>query len=310
MIAPVPSSSSRGCRRLFLRLLIGLAIFIAVVALLVGGIWVYFHPSCEHLPRIVYGERAGQELSFDVIRPRQPQGAGVLVLVSGRWKSRPASFDAWLTAPFLRRGLTVFVVSHLSQPEASVQEIVSDLNRAVRQIRHRAAEYGVDPQRLGVTGGSSGGHLSLMLVTRGGDGDPRAADPVDRESSAVQAAAVFFPVTNLVDLGTSTENAGDGGPPKSFREAFGEEGKTLETWAPLARELSPVYHVRADQAPVLIAHGDADTLVPLEQSEWFCEAAAKAGAKVKLLVRPGKGHGWLTMVFDLFRFADWFDEHL
>lgn len=292
------------------RFLLSLAVMAAVLSVAVAAIWIYYHPACE-VRRITYGERAGKDLTFDLMRPASPNGAALLVVVSGRWKSRPDSFDTWLMAPFLRRGYTVFAVSHCSQPEASVQETVVDLHRAVRTIRHRASEFGIDPRRFGVTGGSSGGHLSLMLATRGGPGPADAADPIDRESSAVQAAAILFPVTNLVDLGTSTENAGDGGPPRSFREAFGAAGKDPLQWPALAHDLSPVYHARATQPPVFILHGDADTLVPLEQSRWFQEAARKAGAPaVKLLVREGKGHGWLSILFDLRLMADWFDEHL
>ena len=308
MKSPLPSG---GCRRVFVRLLILLAALAVVLAIAAVGLWWYFHPDGERADGIVYGQRHGHDLTFDVVRPTRPNGAGVLLMVSGRWKSRPSSFDLWMAAPLLRRGYTVFAISHRSQPEAAVQETVADVNRATRFIRHHAADYGIDPDRLGVTGGSSGGHLSLMLATRGGPGPANSPDPVDRESSAVQAVAIFFPVTNLFDLGTSTENAGDGGPPKSFREAFGAEGKDAEKWPFLAKELSPVFHARPDQPPVFILHGDADTLTPLEQSEWFREASAKAGApEVRIVVREGKGHGWLTIVFDIGLFADWFDRHL
>lgn len=300
-----------GCRRLFLRAVAVVAVFFVVVALMAAGLWWYFHPACERTDGIVYANPRGRELTFDVVSPPRPNGAGVLLMVSGRWKSRRESFDLWMAAPLLRRGYTVFAVSHESQPTVSVQETVADVHRAVRFVRHRASEYGVDPERLGVTGGSSGGHLCLMLATRGGPGPAEAPDPVDRESSAIQAAAVFFPVTNLFDLGTSTENAGDGGPPKSFREAFGSEGKDHSKWPALAKELSPVFLVHPGQAPVYIVHGSADTLTPLEQSEWFRDASVKAGAEdVMLDVREGKSHGWLTMVFDIVRFADWFDNHL
>jgi dipeptidyl aminopeptidase/acylaminoacyl peptidase len=61
---------------------------------------------------------------------------------------------------------------------------------------------------------------------------------------------------------------------------------------------------------VLIYHGDADTLVPLEQSLWFKARAREQGREVKLVVHPGGRHGWTTMVFDTRRFADWFDQHL
>ena len=200
--------------------------------------------------------------------------------------------------------------SHLSQPEASVQEIVEDVHRAARFVRHHAKEYGIDPKRMGVFGGSSGGHLALMLATRGGAGDPRAADPVDRESSAVQAAAVFYPVTDLLNLGPSTENPGDGGPPKSFVNSFGPKAADLNEWKKIGREISPIFHVTEELPPVFIAHGDADTLVPLEQSTRFQQKAAELGREVLITVRPGEKHGWRTMIWDAHLFAAWMKEQL
>jgi acetyl esterase/lipase len=182
------------------------------------------------------------------------------------------------------------------------------VQRAVRFIRNHARSYGIDPNRLGVTGGSSGGHLGLMLATCGGPGPANAPDPVDRESSAVQAAAVFYPVTDLLNLGASTENPGDGGPPKSFVKAFGPDSTNLAVWKIIGRDLSPIYQVSSNLPPVLIIHGDADTLVPLDQSERFAQRARQLRRPVELIVRPGKQHGWPTMILDLRLFADWFDR--
>lgn len=122
--------------------------------------------------------------------------------------------------------------------------------------------------------------------------------------------AVFLPVTDLLNLGRSTENAGDGGPPKSFRKAFGPQSTDLTVWKEIGHEMSPIYHISADLPPVLIIHGDADTLTLLEQSEWFQARAREGGHNVKLVVRRGKKHGWATMFWDIRKFADWFDRYL
>ena len=276
-----------------------------------SALWWYFHPSIQRTDGVAYGRRGRHPLALDVLRPTKPNGRGVLLLVSGGWKSaEPGSLAVWIAAPLLRHGYTVFAIYHVSQPEATVMEIIEDMHRAVRFVRHHAGDYGIDPQRLGVTGGSAGGHLSLMLATRGGPGLTDAADPVDRESSAVQAVAVFFPVTDLLNLGRSTENPGDGGPPRSFRAAFGPQSTNMAVWKVIGREASPIYFVTTNQPPVLIHHGDADTLVPLEQSQWFQARARQAAREVKLVVQAGGKHGWLTMPLDIIQFADWFDEHL
>lgn len=297
--------------RRVLRLLWRFVALLLLVALLLSAAgWWYLHPSAEVTRGVVYGQRQGQDLILEVHRPRNPNGAGLLLLVSGKWKSHPGKFDPWLAGPALRQGLTVFAITHLPQQQASVQEIVEDMHRAVRFVRHHATTYGVHPQRLAVTGGSSGGHLSLMLATRGGPGPAEAPDPIDREDSSVQAAAVFFPVTDLLNLGASTENDGTGGPPRSFKKAFGPAAANLAEWRRIGREISPIFHVDTNLPPVIIAHGDADTLVPLDQSERFRQRATALGHDIPLLVRPGARHGWLTMPWDFRTFALWVNERL
>jgi acetyl esterase/lipase len=298
-------------KRILRKTLWTLAVLLLVVALLVGSGGCYLHPTVHRTNAIAYGKRGEDTLALDVLRPAQPNGLGILLPVSGGWKSKkPGTYGEWLVAPLLRRGYTVFPVYHVSQPKATVMEIVEDMHRAVRFVRHHAREYGIDPGRIGVTGGSAGGHLGLMLATGGGPGRVDANDPVDRESSAVQAVAVFFPVTDLLNLGKSTENVADGGAPKSFKMAFGPQATNLAVWKVVGRETSPIYYVSSNLPPVLIHHGDADTLAPLEQSEWFQAAARKAGRDVTLVIHRGGKHGWLTMPLDVRQFADWFDDQL
>lgn len=297
--------------RRFFRLLLRLVLAIILFAvLLFGAGWWFFHPDFTETRGVVYTQRHGHDLTLDVVRPAHPSGAAVLVMVSGRWKSDPKKFQPWIASSFLRQGLTLFAISHLSQPEATIQEIVEDVERAARFVRHYAKDYGIDPNRIGVFGGSSGGHLSLMLATCGGPGDPNAADPVNRESSAVQAVTVFFPVTDLLNLGPSTENLHDGGPPKSFRKSFGPKAADLNEWKIIGRSVSPIFHITKALPPIFITHGGADTLVPLDQSVRFREKAAELGRNVVLNVRDGQKHGWLTMIWDAHLFAEWLAKTL
>jgi acetyl esterase/lipase len=281
-------------------------------------------PSFTRQEDVIYGRKYGTALTMDVFRPKAPRanGAAVIVVVSGGFFSSHAAVNPQFGKPLLDRGYTVFAVVHGSQPRYTVPEIVGDMNRAVRFIRHHADDYGIDPQRIGVTGGSAGGHLSLMLGTAGDKGNADANDPVDRESSRVQAVACFFPPTDLLNYGAPGReliHAMDHGKP--FRPAF--DYRELDTeknlWVPVtddeklrrtAREVSPIFHVSADDPPTLILHGDRDELVPLQQSATFIEKLKGAGVEAKLVVKEGAGHGWLTMLKDVEMLADWFDGHL
>lgn len=298
-------------RKWLKRIGIVLGLLALSAALYVWYLWSYYSPQVLRTDGVVYGSRNGNDLTLDVIRPAKPNGLGIAFMVSGGWKSQKAGEPpAWLMAPLLNRGYTIFAVCHVSQPESLVPEIIEDMHRSIRFIRAHATDYGIDPARIGVTGGSAGGHLSLMLATRGADGKSDSADPVERQSSAVQAVAIFYPVTDLLNLGDSTENLGDGGPPKSFVKAFGEAGTDFELWKQVGRDCSPIYFIDEKLPPTLIYHGDADTLVPLDQSERFCKLAKENGRVAELVVHPKGEHGWPSMILDLEKFADWFDRHL
>lgn len=284
---------------------------ILLVVILVASVWIYFHPSYTRTDDVVYGQRHGKDLTIDIVKPAHPNGLGVLFLQSGGWKSGKNKFWPLLGAPLIRHGYTVFAAYHVSQPEATIMEINDDMHRAVRFVRHHAKEYGVDPNRLGVTGGSAGGHLSLMLATRDEPlPEDKQSDAIDRESSAVQAVAIFYPVTDLLNLGDSTENQHDGGPPKSFVKGFGPNATNLAVWKVIGTDLSPIFHIHSNLPPTLIYHGDADTLVPLDQSQRYQAEARKLGNTVELVVHHKGNHGWLSMFFDVRAFANWFDKYL
>lgn len=272
---------------------------------------------------VIYGRKYGTALTLDVFRPKEKaNGLGLIFVVSGGWFSAHEAIAVKpFVEPFVKRGYTVFAVVHGSQPKFSIPEILDDMHRAVRYVRHHAKEYGVDPERLGIYGGSAGGHLSLMQGTAGKAGDPGAKDPIDRESSRVAAVACFFPPTDFLNYGKPGENAVGRGVLQGFQAPFefterdtkrnllariDDEARRNE----IGREISPVNHVTKDDPPTLIIHGDADQLVPIQQAELFGEACKKEGVEFELIVKEGAGHGWPGLDKDIETLADWFDRHL
>jgi acetyl esterase/lipase len=280
-------------------------------------------PPYSRVEDVIYGRKYGTALTLDVFRPTaKANGAAVVIVVSGGFFSSHEAINPTFVRPLIDRGYTIFAVVHGSQPRYTVPEIIEDLNRAVRFIRHHAKDYSVDPNRIGISGASAGGHLSLVQGTAGDMGKPDAKDPVDRESSRVQAVACFFPPTDFLNYGAPGRefiHAKDHDPP--FRAAFDyrERDEATRLWVPITDEkrlreitsrISPITHVSPDDPPTLIVHGDADKLVPLQQSQTFVEKLKGAGVEAKLVVKEGAGHGWLTMIADMKTLADWFDAHL
>lgn len=279
-------------------------------------------PPYNRTEDVIYGRKDGMALTLDVFKPKkEANGLGVIFVVSGGWFSAHEMTPLPMVQPLVERGYTVFTVCHGSQPRYAIPEILGDMHRAVRFVRHHATEYGVDPERLGISGGSAGGHLSLMQGAAGTAGDPEAKDPIDRESSRVQAVACWFPPTDFLNYGKTGEDALGRGVLKDFPAPFDfreqvpgqfkfvvitDETKRRE----IGRQISPVTHASADDPPTLIIHGDADALVPIQQAELMVEALKKAGVEAELSVKPGAGHGWPDMPADVSRFADWFDGHL
>jgi acetyl esterase/lipase len=267
-------------------------------------------PPFTRTEDVVYGRKFGMALTLDVIQPPRPNGFGILMMISGGWFSSHDAINPGSYAAFLDRGYTVFAVCHGSQPRFIVTEIVPDIHRAVRFVRANAARWSVDPEHLGITGGSAGGHLSLTMGTQGGPGNANAKDPIDRVSSAVQAVACFFPPTDFLNYGKPGEDAVGVGILKDFQPAFGPGSGSPESRRKLGHEISPINFITPGMPPVLIIHGDADTLVPIQQARVFVEKATAAGVNAKLITKPGLGHGWAAMGADAADLADWFDGYL
>ncbi len=282
----------------------------ALFLFFVGFLPAHAQPANTRTEDVVYGRKFGVALTLDVLQPAKSNGYGIVYMVSGGWVSSHDWISAGAYAPYLDRGYTVFAVCHGCQPKFTIPEITQDIHRAIRFIRHNAAKWGVNPEHLGISGGSAGGHLSLTMGTQGGPGQADAKDPIDRESSAIQAVACFYPPTDFLNYGTPGEDAVGVGILKNYKGAFGPPSDTPEGRQKLGKEVSPIYYITPQMPPTLIVHGDADTLVPLQQSESFVQRATAAGATAKLIVHPSGGHGWPNQGADMVTMADWFDEYL
>src|SRR5258708_3369872 len=250
---------------------------------------------------VIYGRKYGIAMTMDVFTPKQnANGLGVVFVVSGGWFSSHDNINgivAGLLPEPIKRGYTVFAVCHGSQPKFTIPEILLDMHRALRYIRYHAKDYKIDPDRIGITGASAGGHLSLMQGTAGNAGNADAKDPVDKVSSRVQAVACFFPPTDFLNYGESGKRAGGEGvlkayrPPFDFHEMSKEENRferitDEKKFLDIVKDVSPIYHISSDTPPTLIIHGDADNLVPIQQAKIFLEKLKAAGVQCELVTKP------------------------
>jgi acetyl esterase/lipase len=267
---------------------------------------------------VVYGHKDGLALTLDVLEPEQNRkGIGLILVSSGSWKSgksdvaeqniRRRDNDHWCQG-LLKGGFTVFLARHGSTPRYTVTEMVGDMNRAVRFVRANAALYKVDPNHLGITSGSSGGHLSLMAAMTGDDGKPDSPDPIARISSRVQAVVAWFPPTDLINWGkTGGYQTIQFARPDLFKDLL---GKVTDLEKQL-KEISPIYLVNSDSPPLLLIHGDADKTVPLQQSEILKAKYEEVGRPVKLVVKPGGGHSFWPGIMEQYTDVwEWFDTYL
>jgi acetyl esterase/lipase len=256
-------------------------------------------------PDVVYGHKFGMALTFDVLQPAEKaNGAGVLFMMSGGWYSRwsPPEQLMPLFKPLLDEGFTVFAVRHGSSPKFGIPEAVKDVRRSVRYIRANAERWDIDPDRLGVTGMSAGGHLSLVLGTASDDGNPKANDPVLRSSNRVQAVVAFVPPTDLRIMVWEAEE---------HLPAY-KRFPALELGLKEAAKYSPLLHVTADDPPTLLIVGRKDELVPIKHSEDIHAAFKDNNVTSELIIYDDSAHGFKPrdMRQAMSELVAWFEKYL
>jgi acetyl esterase/lipase len=276
---------------------------------------------------IVYGRKDGVALSMVQIKPKvRSNGKAIISVVSGSWYSSYNGIEMNTTyqEQYLARGFTVFAVVHGSNPRFAIPDAINDIKRSVRYIRFNARSLGVDPDKIGITGSSAGGHLSLAVATSDEQVNTVARDPVDRVSSRVQAVAVLFPPTDFQNWGGPGLNmvnvkellkVNKVWGAMDFREwndkfMFYEEVADTSARNKIGKEISPVNHVSSDDPPVFIIHGDSDKTVPLQQSQAIIAKFNDAGVKNRLVVKKGADHIMEQMKPEYLEFAEWFELNL
>ncbi len=241
----------------------------------------------EIIPDVVYGHKDGLALTFDVLKPKaNANGAAVIFMVSGGWVSTyvPPQQMAIRFKELLDRGFTVIAVRHGSSPKYLIPDIVGDVRRATRYIRFNSRQWKIDPDRLGVFGGSAGGHLSLVIGTASDSGNPNAKEEFMKESDRVASVVAYFPPVDLRPLARGANPAPTGGTLDRFPALNFEKEK--------APDYSPIVHVSSDDPPTLLIHGDKDDLVSVSNSKIIHEAFQKNNVKTQLVIIEGAGHGF------------------
>lgn len=289
-----------------------MALMTAAMLVLMPGGWAQDEVPYSQTENLVYAEVHGTGLLMDVFTPKgEKNGLGIIDIGSGAWHSDRGKINdhkkAGFYDVFCGRGYTVFVIRPGSVSRYTGLEMLDHVNKGILFVKAHAAEYGVDPERLGLCGASAGGHLALLATVNATTGRADAETPAERFGTRVKAVSVFFPPTDFLDWGGRTFDLSRRG------ELFflgGTQGRSAEEVQEAAEKLSPARQVKGELPPILLIHGDADTMVPLQQSERMVEAVKSAGGFIELIVKPGGGHPWLTIREEVVTMADWLDKHL
>lgn len=230
---------------------------------------------------VVYKKVGDRELKLHIFEPagfkptdRRP---AYVVIHGGGWVNGNAKRMYPFAAHFAQLGMVGFSIEYrLVRPESGTTpfECVKDGRSAIRYIRAHAAELGIDPQKIIVSGGSAGGHVAA--ATAQFDGIDEAGEDLS-VSSVPQALVLLFPV-----IDTSKEGYGN--------------AKCGPEW----EKISPLHRVKPGVPPTLIFHGTADTVTPFKGATAFRDAMAKAGNPCELVVHQGGLHGYLMRTQELY----------
>jgi acetyl esterase/lipase len=220
-------------------------------------------------------------LKLDLYFPSSPKRTPppLLVYIHGNGADKR---EVYYLNQVLEAGYALASIEYRDAPGYKLPAPIEDAKCAVRYLRAHAAEYHIDPSRIGAYGCSYGGYLAGMLaVTRSSDGLEGSGGYPDA-SSQVQAAATLSGFSDWSELVGSNDIGGALVAQYYFGRIAPDD--------PIVSRASVVTYLSADTPPLLILHGDADESVPLTQAQALDDRAIEAQANATLLVIPGGDH--------------------
>ena len=237
---------------------------------------------------IVYASYGDRDLQLDLYLPAE-RGAepipAIVVIRGGGWRQGDKNGFAAIAARLAGAGFAAACIEYRVSDEAPFPAAVNDTKAAVRWLKANADGYGLNPDTIGAIGGSSGAHLAAYLGTTHRmdelDGDGGNPD----ESNRVHAVVALAVVADFTRVPTPAGQTQPGAVEAFLGAPYGENP---DLWA-LA---SPLVHVHAGAAPLLLIHSDADGVVPYDQSVRFEAEYEKAGATAELVTIEGAPHAF------------------
>jgi len=241
-------------------------------------------------PDQVYGTANGTPLKLDVWKriDQKSPAPTVIYIHGGGWVFGDRTGATPLFFPFLEVGWNVVNVEYRMASTSLAPAAVEDTRCALRWVYRNAKKYNVDTNKIVLTGHSAGGHLSLitgMLPEGTGLDNNCPADPQMGDTPMKVAAIVnWYGISDVNDLIQG---------PNVKTYALMWMGSQTDATA-IAKRVSPLTYVRAGLPPILSIHGDADPVVPYQQSVRLHQALTAAGVPNKLVTIKGGGHGQFT----------------
>jgi acetyl esterase/lipase len=223
----------------------------------------------------------GVDLKMDVYHPRansQPTPLAVYVHGGGWTEGDKTDGTGLADAPaLLEAGFTVASLDYRLAPQYKFPAMIEDVKCGIRALRARAADYGIDPDKIGVWGTSAGGHLVSLLGTTDASAGFDVGQYLD-QSSRVQAVVDMFGPADL-----TVEFSGGYHPVQDAVFGGFDPAKA-----------SPITYITADDPPFLILQGDIDQTVPLGQSQEFHDRLAAGGIDARLVIVKNGPHGLVS----------------